>query len=77
MLDLSTNWQLMEEIAQQSGGRVVRAEKAAELLEDIRQASATRSTTVEQKLWQSWWSLALFVVLLACEWGVRKWAGLP
>ncbi|HJZ90877.1 MAG TPA: hypothetical protein VKE40_08390 [Gemmataceae bacterium] len=77
MLDLGTNWMLMEDIAAKSGGKVFPAERAAELAELLQSRSATREYAVEQKMWQSWWTLILFIVLLSVEWFVRKFAGLP
>jgi len=77
MLDLGTNWLLMEDIAAKSGGKVFPAERAGELVELLQSRSATREYAVEQKMWQSWWTLILFIVLLSLEWVVRKFAGLP
>lgn len=77
MLDLSTNWLLMEDLATRSGGKVFPAERANELIELLQSRSATREYAVEQKMWQSWWTLLLFIVLLSLEWVARKFAGLP
>jgi hypothetical protein len=77
MLDLGTNWLLMEDIAAKSGGKVFPAERASELVELLQSRSATREYAVEQKMWQSWWTLILFIVLLSLEWVTRKFAGLP
>ena len=77
MLDLGTNWLLMEDLAAKSGGKVFPAERAGELVELLQSRSATREYAVEQKMWQSWWTLILFVVLLSLEWVARKFAGLP
>lgn len=77
MLDLSTNWLLMEDLAARSGGKVFPAERANELIELLQSRSATREYAVEQKMWQSWWTLLLFILLLTVEWVARKFAGLP
>jgi hypothetical protein len=77
MLDLSTNWLLMEDIAAKSGGKVFAAENANELIDLLQSRSATREYSIEQKMWQSWWTLLLFIALLTLEWVVRKFAGLP
>ena len=77
MIDLSTNWSLMEELATRSGGKVFPAERAKELVELLQNRSATREFTIEQKVWQSWWTLGFLIGLLSAEWLVRKWAGLP
>ena len=77
MTELATNLPLLEEIAAKSGGRVFRAESAAELGELLATQTATRSHRAEARLWQAWPTLALFLVLLTLEWGARKWVGLP
>jgi hypothetical protein len=77
MLDLGTNWLLMEDLATRSGGNVFPAERANELIELLQSRSATREYAVEQKMWQSWWTLLLFIMLLSLEWVARKFAGLP
>ena len=77
MLDLGTNWLLIEDLAAKSEGKVFRAERAQELVELLQSRSATREYSIEQKMWQSWWTLILFVILLTSEWVVRKLAGLP
>jgi hypothetical protein len=77
MLDLGTNWNLMEDLAAKSGGKVFPAERAGELVELLRSRTATREFAVEQKMWQSWWTLILLIVLLSLEWVARKFAGLP
>lgn len=77
MLDLSTNWLLMEDLAAKTGGKVFSADRAGELVELLQSRTATREHSIEQKLNQSWWALALFVGLLTAEWIVRKLSGLP
>jgi hypothetical protein len=77
LLDLGTNWHLMDDLAAKSGGKVFPADRAAELVELLKDRTATREYAVEQKMWQSWWTLILFVALLTMEWVARKFAGLP
>jgi hypothetical protein len=77
LLDLGTNWLLMEDVAAKSGGKVFPAERASELVELLQSRSATREYSIEQKVWQSWWTLLLLIALLSMEWVVRKFAGLP
>jgi hypothetical protein len=77
MLDLGTNWLLMEDIAAKTGGKVFPAAQAAELVDLLQSRSATREYAIEQKMWRSWWTLIVFVLLLSCEWVVRKLSGLP
>ncbi|HVK11701.1 MAG TPA: hypothetical protein VM597_23215, partial [Gemmataceae bacterium] len=75
LLDLGTNWLLMEDIAAKTGGKVFPAAQASELVDLLQSRSATREYAVEQKIWQSWWTLILFVLLLSSEWVVRKLSG--
>jgi len=76
-VQLETNWTLLEELAQKSGGRVFTAEDASELIDWLTRQSVTRVERTERKLWQSWLTLWVFLVLLCAEWVGRKLAGLP
>jgi len=53
------------------------AERAGELVELLQSRTATCEYAVEQKMWQSWWTLVLLIALLSLEWVTRKFAGLP
>lgn len=77
LIDLGTNWPLMEDIANRTGGKVFPAAQASELVDLLIARSATREFTTEQKVWQSWWTLIVLIGLLTAEWLIRKWAGLP
>ena len=77
LIDLATNWPLLEELAAKSGGKVFTPENAAELVDLLTKRSVTRELRDERKLWQWWPTLVLFVVLLTVEWVGRKLAGLP
>jgi hypothetical protein len=77
MVELATNWPLLEELAAKSGGKVFTAENAAELVELLRNQSVTREHRHEQPLWQWWGTLAALLFVLTLEWAGRKWAGLP
>jgi len=77
LVDLSPNVSLLEEIAERSGGKVYYVDQLTQLVERIAAQSVTRDKQDVQKLWQSWWTLILFVLLITMEWGLRKWAGLP
>ena len=74
---MSPNVLLLEEIAERSGGKVYYVDQLTQLVERIAAQSVTRDKQDVQKLWQSWWTLILFVLLITMEWGLRKWAGLP
>jgi hypothetical protein len=77
MADLSTNFPLLEEIANKSGGKFFTADQARELIELIKSRSSTHEERVENRLWQWWITLAVLFSLLTVEWVGRKLAGLP
>ena len=77
MIDLAMNRPLLEDVAAKSGGKVYTPENAGELAKVLKRQVVTRDGTSERKLWQDWWTLGLFLVLLTAEWVARKWVGLP
>jgi hypothetical protein len=77
LADLSANRELLEQIAAASGGKVYTPETLHELTESLVARSATREETVRLPVRRSWWTLGLVVALLAAEWVLRKWYGLP
>jgi hypothetical protein len=76
-LELATNWSLLQELAQRSGGQVYTAENAKELGDKLAQQVKTQTVPSERKLWQEWATLIVFLGFLTAEWVGRKWAGLP
>jgi hypothetical protein len=77
MIDLGTNWTLLEELAARSGGQVFAAEDSGQLADLLARRSVPDVEHHEQPLYRWWRLLALVVVLLSLEWVIRKWAGLP
>lgn len=77
MIELGTNYPLLGELAAKSGGQVFTPENASELVELLTKKTVTRERPVENKLWEEWASLVIFLVLLTAEWVIRKLAGLP
>jgi hypothetical protein len=77
MVELATNWPLLEELAAKSGGKVFTAESASELADLLTRQSAVHVAHHEFRLWSWWATLAAFLVLLTLEWVARKMAGLP
>ena len=77
LLDLSTNKELLDEIAKKTGGEVYLAEDAGKLLEKLQSKKDQREHRYEKRLWQSWLLMIPLLILLALEWGIRKLAGLP
>jgi hypothetical protein len=76
LLNLATNWERMKEIADKSEGIMLPAERAAELVDKLKDRTATREFTTDKHLWQSWWLLVPLIALLTAEWLLRKWVGL-
>ncbi|MCI0465193.1 MAG: hypothetical protein L0Z62_50365, partial [Gemmataceae bacterium] len=77
MVELATNWPLLEELAAKSGGQVFAPENARQLVDWLTRRSIARTYHTENPLWQWWGMLVLVLVLLTAEWVGRKWAGLP
>jgi hypothetical protein len=81
LFDLATNWELMRALAQESGGRLLTAENALDVLALLTRQVVTQVEREEQKVWQDepvvWWTFSLLIGLLTLEWIGRKWAGLP
>jgi hypothetical protein len=77
MIDLQTNWPLLEELAVKSGGQVFTPEDAAELVKKLAAQATPTTEHQEQALWQWWVILVVVVALLTGEWAGRKWVGLP
>lgn len=77
MIELGTNWPLLEEVAARSGGQVFTPESATQLVDLLVRQSVTHELRSEHRLWQWWVTLVVVLVLLTLEWAGRKWAGLP
>lgn len=77
MVELAVNLPLLTELATKSGGQVIPVEEAARIVEYLDQQSVPLEHRSENKLWQWWGTLVLFLGLLTAEWVLRKWAGLP
>jgi hypothetical protein len=77
LVDLQTNWALLEELANKSGGKVFTPEDASELADMLARQTVPYVEHYEQRLWQWWVVLVLVVSLLTLEWVGRKLAGLP
>jgi hypothetical protein len=76
MLNLATNWERMREIATRTGGEVLSADQAGQIIEKLKSRSATKDEVTDKYLWQSWWLLIPLILLLTTEWVVRKLSGL-
>jgi hypothetical protein len=77
LVELSADLPVLDEIARATGGQVYTPDKVKELLDRLSAQTATVETNTEYPARRSWVTLALVLALLAVEWGLRKWAGLP
>jgi hypothetical protein len=79
MLELTTDWDLLKELADKSGsgGTVYAPEDASRLIDLLTREAKTHAERSEHRLWEWWPTLALFLLLLTAEWVARKWVGLP
>jgi hypothetical protein len=77
LVELSADMPLLEEIAKSTGGKVYTPDKVKDLLDKLSAQVAKVDTQTEYAARKSWLTLAVVLVLLALEWGLRKWAGLP
>lgn len=68
---------LLETVASLSGGKVVRADHAADLTPLFLRNKAEKEETREISLWDHWWVLALLALCLSAEWILRRAGGLP
>lgn len=71
------NVELMESLAKQTGGEVIRVANLESFVRSLptRQAPLTESYTTP--LWHQPWVLAIIVACLCGEWALRRWKGLP
>jgi hypothetical protein len=81
LLDLSTNWTLLENLASSSDGKLYTPENVKELLDRLERRVERTEIRSESKPWQDepmvWWMLGVLLGLLTLEWGWRKWLDLP
>jgi hypothetical protein len=77
LLELTTDWDLLKELADKSGGKVFAPEDAGQLIDTLTRQAKSRAERTEHHLWEWWPTLALVLTLLTAEWVLRKWVGLP
>ena len=73
---LTCDEQLLQQIAETSGGRFVPEQELSTLVDELRPFSSGRVVETETALWQSYLWFAIVVVLLTIEWILRKRAGM-
>jgi hypothetical protein len=81
LIDVATNWELLQALAEQTQGRLFTAEDAAELPDLLAGQVQRQETRLEQRIWRDqpavWWVLGVLLTLLTAEWVLRKLVGLP
>lgn len=83
MLDLSTDWALLQSLADQSkidktkAARVYTPEDAEQLLDELTRKNERVADEDIRQMWKWWPTLVLILLLLTIEWVARKWSGLP
>jgi hypothetical protein len=81
LLDLSTNWPLMQTLAERSDGKLYTPNNVEELLDRLARRIQRTEHRDESKPWRDepmvWWLLGLLLGLLTVEWVWRKWLDLP
>jgi hypothetical protein len=81
LLDLSTNFALLQNLAERSDGKLYTPENVEELLQRLARRIERKEYRDETKPWRdepmAWWMMGLLVGLLCCEWVWRKWVELP
>lgn len=81
MMDLATNWDLLQALAERSGGKLLTPESAEEIVERLERRIARTESRSEIRPWRDapavWILLGLLLGLLALEWAWRKRLDLP
>jgi hypothetical protein len=81
LLDLSANWDIMQSLADRSGGKLYTPADVDDLLDRLQRRVERKEYRDESKPWQDtpmvWWMLGILLGLLTLEWGWRKWLDLP
>jgi hypothetical protein len=81
LLDLSTNWILLQKLADDCGGRLFASDQAERILETLSRRIERKLTHDERRPWQDapyvWYLLGLCLGLLSIEWIWRKRLDLP
>ncbi|MCH2201969.1 MAG: hypothetical protein MK102_08360 [Fuerstiella sp.] len=75
----SADPEMMRELATASGGDFLSAAQLLERLEEFANNGLPVQTLTQDRhlsLWDNWYSLLLFTVIMTCEWAVRKKSGL-
>jgi len=75
--ELSADPELMRQLAETSGGRVLGGEEVSRMPQVVEQWEAARQLAHRQQpLWDRWWALLAMMGLLGTEWWLRRRVGL-
>ncbi|MFV0445951.1 MAG: hypothetical protein ACK5Q5_20430 [Planctomycetaceae bacterium] len=67
----------MRQLAAATGGEVVPLDQLLPFVESLPERDVPIKEVATTPLWHSPWTLAAILLLLAGEWGLRRWKGLP
>lgn len=77
LADVSCNRQLLQQLAQLSGGEMLEPWQAARLTSLLQPEDQPEQKIQERTLWDHWMVIVLFCGLLMSEWVLRRLHGLP
>lgn len=73
---LGTNVELLQRIAEESGGRVIRESDLDQFSKRLKATKLPVMETWVYPLWHRGWVITLALGCLCAEWGIRRWGGL-
>ncbi len=73
---LKPNRALLENIARQTGGKVIAANELAAFAEKLPNLNAPITENLTTPLWHQPWVFLLALTCFAAEWGLRRWKGM-
>ena len=73
---LTPNRRLLEDLAAQTGGEIVRSEDLGTFSRSLQRREAPIQRRHIDPLWNHWLVLAVSILCLTGEWGLRRWSGL-
>lgn len=74
---LGINTQRLEEIAQRTGGKLVKASELNSLNTLLENQQGVIKEPWVYPIWHKGWVFLLAISCLCCEWGMRRWRGFP
>jgi hypothetical protein len=74
--ELKLNRKLLEQIAAETGGEVIREDRLDQFAVDLPKRDVPITETWIYPIWHRPWVMFLAVLCLCGEWGLRRWKGL-